>query len=112
MPKLYKNQVFLMDLLEARSLKQRLFGLIPYRDWPEQRAFWIPSCSSVHTFFMSFSLDVFFTNRRFQILRIFENVGAKRLLFGGLKSRHVFELKAGQISNFNLKQGERLHVEP
>ena len=111
MPKLYKNQIFLSHIRKASSLKQRLLGLIPYKSWPQQTAFWIPYCSSVHTFFMKIPLDIFFTNRKFKVLKIFENVESNRILFGGLKSRHVFELKKGQISYLKLKKGEQLHVE-
>ena len=111
MPQFYKDQVFLIDLLKASSLKQRLLGLIPYKKGLQKQAFWISYCSSVHTFFMKFPLDVFFTNKDFKILKIFENVGPNRILFGGFKSRHVFECQQGQMTQLKLKKGDQLHVE-
>ena len=112
MLKLFKKEknIFIADLILAESLKQRLQGLTVYSGLKEKEAFWISSCPSIHTFFMKFSIDVIFTDSQFRILHLFSNVKAGRLLFGGFKSRNVFEMKAGQIASCQLIQGEALHV--
>ena len=111
MPKLFRETTFLAELIPAQRFKQRLLGLIPYSSLSEKEIFWIPACSSVHTFFMKFPIDVVFTNSQFKITALFEKVGARKILFGGFKSKNVFEMKAGQIEIHQLKKGDCLHVE-
>ena len=112
MLKLFKKEkdLFIADLILAKSWKQRVQGLTVYSSLKEKEAFWIPSCSSIHTFFMKFSIDVIFTDPKFKVLKLFSNVKPSRILFGGFKSRHVFELKEGQIASCLLVKGEFLHV--
>ena len=112
MPKLFKKEqnFFVADLILAQSLKQRVQGLTVYSELKAQTAFWISSCPSIHTFFMKFPIDVIFTDYQFKILSLFSNVKAGRILFGGFKSRNVFEMKAGQIETCQLIKGEVLYV--
>lgn len=112
MSKLLKNQDLLAQIIKARTLSERIKGLIPFKSLSEKEVFWIPYCQSVHTFFMRFPLDVIFTDKRFQIVKFFEKASSKRILFGGFKSRHVFEAQAGFIFKQKLKKGDQLHVEP
>ena len=110
MSQLLKNQKPLAQIIKAESFLQRMKGLIPFPSLSETDVFWIPYCQSVHTFFMKFPLDVIFTDYHFKIQKLFKEVPARRLLFGGYKSRHVFEAKAGFISRQNLKKGDQLNV--
>ena len=111
MSQLLKNQIRLGQIIKAQKLSQRLKGLIPFRSFGKTEIFWIPHCQSVHTFFMKFPLDVIFTDTKFQVIKLFKEVPSKRVLFGGFKSRHVFEAGAGFISQHNLKRGDQLNVE-
>ena len=111
MPKLFHERTFLAELIPAQSLRQRILGLIPYSSLPEREAFWIPACPSVHTFFMKFPIDVVFTDAHFRITALFEKVRAGKILFGGIKSKNVFEMKAGQIAIHQLRKGDALYVE-
>ncbi|MCZ0931694.1 MAG: DUF192 domain-containing protein [Oligoflexia bacterium] len=113
MSKLFKKEksFFIADLIPAKSLKQRIQGLTSYSHLKEKEAFWISACPSVHTFFMKFPIDVVFTDRQFKIVALFSEVQTGKILFGGFKSRNVFEMKAGQISACRLKKGDLLHVE-
>ena len=110
MPRLLNNQKS-WHVIKAEKFSQRLKGLIPYKSLSEEELFWIPYCQSVHTFFMKFPLDVVFTDKNFQIVKSFEKVPSRRILFGGLKSRHVFEAGAGFLSRQKLKKGDQLYVE-
>ncbi len=112
MPRLiHKGHLIASHLIQARSLKERFLGLISKTDLKMEEVFYIPACPSIHTFFMKFSIDVIFTDKKFFIVSLFENVPAGKILFGGFKSRNVFELKAGKIQTHNLKKGDSLHVE-
>ena len=114
MPKLIHRQshnLIASHLVKAETLKQRIQGLIGHSELKEQEAFWIPACPSIHTFFMKFPIDVIFTDRQFCIISLFENVSARKILFGGFKCQNVFEMKVGQIQNHCLKKEDLLYVE-
>ena len=99
------------QLVQARGFSKRLRGLIGSKGLKEEEGLWIPFCSSVHTFFMGFPIDIIFTDREMRIVSLFENIRPGKMIFGGWKSRHVFEIKAGRIQFLQLKKGEALHVE-
>lgn len=114
MPKLIQkngNKLIASQVIKARTLRQRIQGLIGHSGLESQEVFWISSCPSIHTFFMKFPIDVIFTDRDFKITSLFENVSSGRILFGGFKSQNVFEMKSGQIQSHDLKKGDSLHVE-
>ncbi|MDE0092165.1 MAG: DUF192 domain-containing protein [Oligoflexia bacterium] len=113
MPKLFKKEenFFVADIIPAKSLKQRVQGLVSYSHLKDKTAFWITACPSVHTFFMKFPIDVIFTDRQFKIVALFQEVKAGKILFGGFRSRNVFEMKAGQVEFCQLKKGDILYVE-
>ena len=81
------------------------------KSFRERRLFLITACPSIHTFFMKFPIDVIFTDKKFCVVSLFESVSSGKILFGGLKSRNVFEMKAGQIRFHKLKKGDLLYVE-
>ena len=103
--------MFIAKLIPAKSFKQRIQGLTSYSHLKEKEAFWISACPSIHTFFMKFPIDVIFTDRQLKVLALFSEVKAGKVLFGGFKSRNVFEMKAGQILAWQLKKGDVLYVE-
>ena len=114
MPKLIHQQshnLIASQVIQAKTLKQRIQGLIGRPELQEQEALWIPACPSIHTFFMKFPIDVIFTDREFCVISLFENVSARKILFGGFKCQNVFEMKAGQIQNHGLKKDDLLYVE-
>ena len=114
MPKLIhksNNHLVADPVIQAQTLGQRVKGLIGYPALKEREAFWISACPSIHTFFMKFPIDVIFTDKKFCVLALFENVPAGKILFGGFRSQNVFEMKAGQIQVHQLKKGDSLYVE-
>ena len=111
MSKLIKKQKPPIHLIKASNLKQRVQGLIGHPELKPHQAFWITNCPSIHTFFMKFPLDVIFTDQVFTVTSVFENVRAGKILWGGLKSQNVFEMKAGQITAYQFNKGDQLYVE-
>ena len=97
-------------LTKARGLK-RLWGLIGSQELKEEEGLWFANCPSIHTFFMSFPIDVLFTDKKMAIVSLFENVKPWRIIFGGWRSRHAFEIKAGRLKSLKLKKGDLLYVE-
>lgn len=114
MPKLIhqkNNRLIASQVILAKGFSQRVRGLIGSLPLKEGEAFWLPSCPSIHTFFMKFPIDVIFTDRKFYVSSLFENVSPWRILFGGFKSWNVFEMKAGQIKAHDIHKGDQLNVE-
>ena len=105
------NQALASDLRKAKTLGERIKGLIGRKNLQEKEALWISACPSIHTFFMKFPIDVIFTDKNFQIVSLFENVPSGKFLWGGFKSQNVFEVKTGQIKKAKLKKGDFLYVE-
>ena len=112
MPQLLKNNHSIAQVTIAKSLIQRMKGLIGKTELKENQAFFIPYCSSVHTFFMKFPIDVIFTNKKFIVHKLCKNIPPGKILFTTFNGLHVFEMKAGQILAHQIKKGDKLYVEP
>ncbi len=54
----------------ADSFLKRLLGLIPKKKLEEEEGLLITKCSSVHTFFMSFPIDVVFINKNLKVIDV------------------------------------------
>jgi len=111
MSRLLKNQENLGQIIKAQTFFQRLRGLTAFKNLSGEELFWIPYCQSIHTFFMSFPLDLIFTDGKFQIVKTFKEIPANRIVFGGFKSRHVFEAVGGFLLKKKLERGDQLYVE-
>lgn len=98
------------SLKKAKSFLERAKGLIGTKTIPNDWALWIPFCKSIHTFFMSFPIDVVFVDKQLRVVSIFYNVPPRRLLFGGFKSHSVFEMKGLSLNHNKIKKGDQLHV--
>ncbi len=94
----------------ATSFYERLLGLMFKMDMPNCDCLILEPCSSIHTFFMKFSIDVIFVNKKNQIIKIIKNFkpwGLSALYFS---SQKVLELKNGKIGDhFNV--GDELEFE-
>ena len=120
-------------VIPARTILEVTKGLLGRKDWPMNQALWIESCSSIHTFFMKFPIDVFFVDKKLKVVSVHKNVPPGRLIFAGfragfgagfdgyfknfvssckknLKVRSVFEFKAGGLSKLRLSEGDEVYV--
>jgi len=73
----------------------------------------IDPCSSIHTFWMRFPIDVLYVDREGMVLRADRAMRPWR--FGPLFVRHgryVIELPAGTIEQSQTTQGDRVLLEP
>ena len=94
----------------ASSVKKRVRGLLGRDGVPESYALWILPCPAIHTFFMKFPIDVIFADKHLKVVSVFHSVPSRRVIFGGWKGHSVFELKAAQLKDFNMKKGDQLYV--
>ncbi len=99
-----------LRLYLANRFLTRARGLLGRRLAAEEGLL-IKPCAAVHTFGMSYPIDVVFLDRDNRILKIVSHLAPWRLAACG-GSRAVLELNAGQARALGLKTDQRLPVEP
>jgi hypothetical protein len=100
------------SVLEAAvDSKSRNRGLLGRDSLPESHALVLAPCSSVHTFFMRFPIDIAFVARDGRVLKTVERLGAWRLAVS-LRAFATIEFAAGVLGRAGLTAGDRLRIEP
>ena len=104
------NEQIVQFVDRASSFWNRVKGLLGRDSLPDSYALWISPCPAIHTFFMKFPIDVIFVDKDLKVVSIFHSLPSWRIIYGGWKGHSVFELKAAQLKNFNIKKGDQLYV--
>jgi uncharacterized membrane protein (UPF0127 family) len=94
----------------AFDSKSRNRGLLGRTGLAPDHALVIAPCSSVHTFFMKFPIDVMFVARDGTVRRIASGVRHWRLALS-LRSFAVIETAAGVIGTSGTQPGDRLAID-
>ncbi len=97
-------------LERAETAFARMRGLLGRPGLPPGEGMIIERCSSIHTFFMRFPLDVLFLDARDTVQRVARGVPPWRLLFAP-GARRVVELAAGALESFPLAPGDAVKLE-
>jgi len=69
----------------------------------------IAPCNAIHTFFMRFTIDVIFVDRRGRVLKLFRSVRPWRVRVA-LRGFAVLELSEGSIGRLGIAPGDRLSI--
>lgn len=85
----------------------RMKGLLGKKGLPDAEALLIRPCSSVHTYFMRFDLDVIFLDRDNQVLKVVRDLRTFRFS-GARRSHSVIEFGAGALAGIDIEPGDRL----
>jgi uncharacterized membrane protein (UPF0127 family) len=85
-------------------------GLLGRHGLPPDTALIIAPCSSIHTCFMRFPIDVVFVRKDGTVARVRDQVGPWRaaIAFGGFAA---IELAAGRAAAIQVRAGDRLCLE-
>lgn len=116
MAKLYKlkhnqeAQLLIENLELAESFWARGQGLLGRSGLSSNTALWIKPCNNIHTFFMKFSIDCIFVNKKMEIEKISQSVRPFRIVGPCWKASSVFETAAGCAEKWNLSVGDQLYV--
>jgi uncharacterized membrane protein (UPF0127 family) len=105
-----KNAVVASHLEEAKTFVARSRGLLGRSNLPKGHALWIHQCSSVHTWFMKFAIDVIFLDRNMKVKSIHRNVKPGRIVFPFIGAASVIEMEAGQLHSELVEKGDDLDV--
>ena len=97
----------LFQAWHARSLWQRLRGLLARPALKTGEGLLITPCSSVHTVGMRYSLDLVFLDKGGRVVKCVTDLKAYRMA-AARKARHVLELPVGSIAAANIVVGDRL----
>lgn len=95
----------------ANTFRTRLFGLLGRKSLDPGSGLLIKPSSGVHTFGMSFPIDIVSLDKNLRVLGAFENTGAWTIRGLGMKTRSVLELPAGRIRECRIEPGDQLIVE-
>lgn len=90
---------------DSATRRQGLLG----RSLPEGHALVLAPCNAIHTFWMTFPIDVLFVTRDGVITKVVERLGAWRVA-ASLRAFATIELRAGAIGDQDLIVGDRLTV--
>jgi uncharacterized protein len=96
----------------ARNPLARLRGLLGKPGLSVDEAIYIEPCSSIHTFFMRFPIDVIFVSRAGEIVKTVESVPPWHVVLGGKGAHAVFELPAGTLSALKIEPGALVDLAP
>jgi hypothetical protein len=89
----------------AFESKTRNRGLLGRAGLDEGSALILAPCSSVHTFFMRFAIDVLFVARDGRVLKVYSTLPAWRIAFA-LRAFAAIELPAGTAAAFDTRSGD------
>ena len=92
----------------ASTVLSRAIGLIGRSRLDAGEGLWITPCSSIHTFFMAFPIDVVFADAEGRVSRVWPRLRPWRMAWGGWSARHALELAAGAAEKASIRPGERI----
>ena len=92
----------------ARTLWQRMKGLLGRPSLAQGEALLIPGCSSIHTIFMRFPIDALFVDKQLRVVKTVERLRPFHLAAAPPAAWGVVELASGTISRSRTTVGDRL----
>ena len=97
-------------LIEADTFYKRLIGLIGKKEIKQNQAMLIKPCSSIHTCFMKFTIDVVFLNKFNIVVGTLENLAPWKLSGNVKNANQVLEMAAGAIDRLNIKNDMNIAI--
>jgi uncharacterized membrane protein (UPF0127 family) len=94
----------------ADTSMTRLFGLLGRRGLDAGGGLWIKPSSGVHTFFMSFTIDVVGLDDNHKVIKLWRCLVPWRMTSVSLKMRSVLELPYGVITQTHMEVGDQLDI--
>lgn len=105
-----KNVIIAQEAQLAVTLDQRMRGLLGRDNLGPHEALILKPCSSIHTFFMRFPIDVLFVDRNMLVVKSIDNLVPNRLSPLVLSSIMAIELPAGKVHQTNTQIGDKIEL--
>ena len=100
-----------IEICLAKTFLSRFIGLMFIHKESFCGALLIPKCSSIHTFFMRFCIDVVFLDKTNTVVRVIKNLKPWRVVALVSFAKSVVELKPGFADKYGIKEGVTLAFE-
>jgi uncharacterized membrane protein (UPF0127 family) len=98
------------DVRLARGLWAKFWGLMGRRKLPDGQGLLLKPCTSVHTFFMRFPIDVIFLDKTSKVVKIIPAMKPWRAALGGRGAHSALELNGGSAEEAGLEVGDTLAI--
>jgi uncharacterized membrane protein (UPF0127 family) len=95
----------------ADSSWSRAVGLLRHKSLAPGTGLWIRPCSGVHTFGMSFAIDVIGLDKHLRVVRLWNTLRPNRMTALVPNVRSALELASGTITACQLALGDQLTLE-
>jgi uncharacterized membrane protein (UPF0127 family) len=92
----------------AGTSTSRAKGLLGRDSLADGEGLLFKNCSSLHTFFMRFPIDIIFTDKNGRVLKVAKAVGPFRFVAAPLRSHFAIELPVGAITDSSTRVGDHL----
>lgn len=93
----------------AEDSATRMKGLLKRDKLDDGAGLWIVPCESVHTFFMRFTIDLLYIDRKHRVRKVVKRLVPWRVSMH-LPAHSVIELPAGTIDRTNTQKGDQLEI--
>lgn len=95
------NRPLLTRVTRTCTMFERMRGLLGHPPLEQEQGLLITPCSSIHTFFMRYSIDLVFLNKHWQIKKLVSALKPWRMAWGP-GAAMVLEMQAGTIARKGL----------
>jgi uncharacterized membrane protein (UPF0127 family) len=95
----------------ADSFLKRLVGLMGKSELEEEACLVITPCSSIHTFFMKFSIDVVFIDKGCKVVKLIRGVGPQKMVMPVRGAHSVVEFDSRNEMTYGIEEGDVLKIE-
>jgi uncharacterized protein len=96
------------EITKAYHFFARLKGLMFSKSLPEGHGLHIKPCRSIHTFFMSYPIDVLYLNKDFEIVGLQESFQPSKIGQVFKNGYSVLELPVGTVKKTGSKIGDKI----
>jgi uncharacterized membrane protein (UPF0127 family) len=93
----------------ADTSAKRRAGLLKHKSLEPGDGLWIVPCESVHSFFMKFTIDVLYLDRKHKVKKVRPEMVPWRVS-ACLTAHSVLELPAGTIARTGTAAGDQLEI--
>lgn len=105
--KIYYADNFCLEVFKTSNSFDRMRGLLFRPRLKENQAMLIDRCNSIHTFGMSYNIDVVYLDKLSRIIKIVKDIKPWRMS-ACWQAKNTLELLAHSSSKLNLKLGQKI----
>ena len=98
------HRTLISHVMRTSNIFERMRGLLGRAPLLPDQALLITSCSSIHTFFMQYPIDLAFINKHWQIKKLIPALRPFRMVWVPSTSM-VVEMPVGTIEQIKLEEG-------